>query len=446
MLGVGYIVSGSIDSSARGVRVSVFLDASRSGVNLDEASFNVGAAQSLLAVQDSVAERVATWLRTRLSREVQVRENRLGTKNQNAWLLLQEGERLGKDADSLTLAGAPEASLRALTRADSVLALSQAADPSWSAPVAQRAAVWYMKAQALRKDPAHLAAAVDTGIAWADAALARDPKNADALEYKGKFLLNFRVTEHLVVDPKELDRTLVEAESTLVLATRFNKNQAGAWDALSALYYRKPDLQAVIDAANKAYAADAYLRSARSILQRLFLAHYNLEHFNEALQWLNKLRERFPNDRFYYDGRLIMYRTRFGQPDVDSAWAYAREELKLTPASDQAFTQKRLDMYVAGVIANASAAAHDPQLADSARHVLSHARDMSGSLDPQRDLAAIEAAVRVMLGDQDEAVRLLKEYLTVNPEHRKGFAARTGWWWRDLQANPKFKALIAAER
>jgi hypothetical protein len=55
----------------------------------------------------------------------------------------------------------------------------------------------------------------------------------------------------------------------------------------------------------------------------------------------------------------------------------------------------------------------------------------------------MEAAVRVMLGDHDEAVRLLKDYLTVNPHHRRGFANRTAPWWRDLQDNPKFKALIA---
>ena len=68
-------------------------------------------------------------------------------------------------------------------------------------------------------------------------------------------------------------------------------------------------------------------------------------------------------------------------------------------------------------------------IADSARHVLIRARAEPGSnVDPKRDLAAIEASVRVRLGDQDEAVRLLKDYLTVNPDHRKGFAKHSGWW------------------
>ena len=82
---------------------------------------------------------------------------------------------------------------------------------------------------------------------------------------------------------------------------------------------------------------------------------------------------------------------------------------------------------------------------DSARHVLLRAR-ATPEEDPARELEGDEAVIRVILGDQDEAIRLISDYLTVNPGHRKGFATRTGWWWRDIQGNPKFKALIAGAR
>src|SRR4026209_1742183 len=96
------------------------------------------------------------------------------------------------------------------------------------------------------------------------------------------------------------------------------------------------------------------------------------------------------------------------------------------------------DILVAGALARA-------QLPDSARHVLLRAR-ATPEEDPSRELEGTEAVIRVILGDQDEAVRLIADYLGVNPGHRKGFATRTGWWWRDLQGNPKFKALIAGAR
>jgi len=393
-----------------------------------------------VTMQDSLATDVAAFLRKHLGDEVRLREQKRATKSSDAWLMVQRAERRSKDADSLLEAGATPQALIALAESDSLLVRAEAADRNWSTTPALRAAVAYSRASALRRDPAQMAAVVDSGIAYADHALALNPRNADALEYKGKLLYFFRIGEHLIVNQREADQTLTLAESTLTRAVAVNRDQAGAWEALSALYYRKPDLALVVDAAEKAYKADEYLRSTRSILQRLFLARYNLEQFPEAMRTLEDYRRRFPNDKFYIDGRLLMYGTRYAKPDIDSAWTIAAQYAQQSPGQDSAFTRRRLDMYVASAIARAG-------LADSARRVLVRAREKPGSnVDPKHDLSAIEARVRVMLGDQDEAVRLLKDYLTVNPEHRKGFATRTMWWWRDLQSNPKFKSLIAVEQ
>ena len=83
-------------------------------------------------------------------------------------------------------------------------------------------------------------------------------------------------------------------------------------------------------------------------------------------------------------------------------------------------------------------------LADSARRVLDRVRAEARGVDPERQLVGDEAVVRVILGDHDEAVRLIKEYLTVHPDHRSGFATGTVWWWRDLQSHPEFRRLVQA--
>jgi tetratricopeptide (TPR) repeat protein len=369
-----------------------------------------------------------------LGDEVRLRERKLATKNPEAWMLLQRAERRRKDADSLNVAGAFEPALSALAEADSQAARAAQVDQWWPTPSVLRASVAYAKAVALRRQPALLPAVVDSGIAYADQALARDPRNADALEYKGK-LLYFRITEHLTA-PGDEDRTLTVAESTLTRAVEINKDQAGAWDALSALNYRKSDLGEVVRALQRAYESDAYLRSSRSILMRLALASYNLEQFPEAMRWLNELKRRFPNERYWVEMRLYMYRSKYQQPDIDSAWTYLNKYVELTPERDRPLARRKGEMFVAGALSYAG-------LRDSARSVLLRARTSSPEIDPRRELAAVEAGVRAIMHDDDEAIRLLKAYLTLNPEHRRGFSNRTFWWWRDLQSNPKFRAMIA---
>ena len=82
-------------------------------------------------------------------------------------------------------------------------------------------------------------------------------------------------------------------------------------------------------------------------------------------------------------------------------------------------------------------------LKDSARHLLEHSRG-TPEIDPEREVLGYQAAAYTMLGDKDEAVRLLSEYLVANPRHREGFRKNVHWWWRGLQDDPRFKALIGA--
>jgi len=188
-----------------------------------------------------------------------------------------------------------------------------------------------------------------------------------------------------------------------------------------------------------AYEADAYLANARSILIRLFSVSYDLEQYNEAMKWCNTGQTRFPRDPHFVRCRLyIMWMRAAEGQSPDSAWHYAEALVERTAPEKRPLAERTARVLVAGALARS-------QLKDSARAVLRSART-DATLDPGREVAGSEATVRVILGDHDEAVRLIQDYLTVNPSHLKGFATRTGWWWRDLQAHPKFTALIAGAR
>jgi tetratricopeptide (TPR) repeat protein len=217
-----------------------------------------------------------------------------------------------------------------------------------------------------------------------------------------------------------------------------DKNHAGSWAALSAVYARQSQLQKANVAAYNAYKADAYLSSAKSVMTRLFTTYYNLESFPEAMQWCDEGHRRFPREPNLVECRLMMYLTKYKQPDADSAWAYARQYAELYPDSARVVPRKKAEVFVAGTLVRAG-------LADSARRVLLRTR-ATPQEDPRHEVQGYEVVVRVMLNEQDEAIRLIEDYLTVNPDHRRGFAARTVWWWRDLQGNKKFQRTIAGAR
>jgi len=68
-------------------------------------------------------------------------------------------------------------------------------------------------------------------------------------------------------------------------------------------------------------------------------------------------------------------------------------------------------------------------------------------IDPHLDLLAVHGVVRIMLGDNDEALRLLGQYFEANPTHRLAFGQSQNlhWWWRGLKDDPRFKALVSAD-
>ena len=80
-------------------------------------------------------------------------------------------------------------------------------------------------------------------------------------------------------------------------------------------------------------------------------------------------------------------------------------------------------------------------LVDSARRVMERAR-AGRDVDPRGELLGAEAVSRVLIGDRDEAIRLMQVYLTSHPEHREGFVKANTWWWRPLQDDPRFRELV----
>lgn len=433
-LGVGSLVTGRVDARSGGVQVRVAL-VDASGDEFDHRTFNHGSG-ALLVLRDSVGPQVAEFLRQRLGQRITVQERRGRTSNVDAWVLAQRAEQRRKEADRLFAADSAPRGLQALADADSILRNAEQLDRRWADPLALRARLAGRRARALRSSPDEARAAIDSGIGLANRALELDNRYADALEMRGT--LRFMAISWRLRDPKSTQSVLDSAERDLLDAVRWRPTQATAWATLSSLYYRKLDVAEAKNAADKAYRADAYLTAADEILRRLFWTNYDQQLFAQSKDWCDVGRKRFPANAFFFECQLWLQTAPKGVAiDPDRAWALRDSMTKYTAPSTRSVAAIRAEILVAGSLARAGSA-------DSARKVLLKARENARQVDPDRELAGNEAVIRVILGDRAEAVRLIKEYLTVHPDHRVGFARATGWWWLDLQNDPEFRRLVQA--
>jgi serine/threonine-protein kinase len=289
----------------------------------------------------------------------------------------------------------------------------------------------------LAEDPTHASPWIDVGLGHAERVLDREAKNARALELRGT-LRYWRWLEHLTPDPQQATALLSAAVSDLRDAVAVDPSLAGAWSALSHMDYQHNDIiQAKIDA-QRAYEADAYYSAADQILWRLFLASYDLEQFVDAVHWCDEGGRRFPANPRFVQCQIWLMTSKAKDPDVPRAWRLLGELEPVTPPQQWRYERLKAQIAIAGVIARAG-------LADSARRVLLRSR-ATPDIDPSRELPYNEAFVRTLLGDKDEAIQLLKQYVAANPERRPELAQDYTWWFRNLRSDPRYQALAGPSR
>ena len=126
---------------------------------------------------DSATQEVSRLLREWIGREVRVRALRQATSSDQAWALVQRGERLRKDA--MASLDDVEAE-RLFEEADSVLLVAESADAEFE-PIVLRARVAYRRSREA-DEPFDL---IDEAVAHAERALAVEPEYPGALEVRG---------------------------------------------------------------------------------------------------------------------------------------------------------------------------------------------------------------------------------------------------------------------
>ena len=435
-LDVGTLVAGSVEQAGDRFHVTVRLVDGASGADYKRASFDQ-ASGNLLVIRDSLAERVAEFLRARLGEEVRLRTEQQSTTSVEAWSLRQRAEHSRKDAEAALERGGPGAAAAGFHEADSLAALAEAADPRWVDPIVFRGSVAYERSR-LAAPSGEAMPLIQRGLDHAERALRLAPNDASALELRGT-LRYFQWLLRGSADPTAAQALLQSARHDLEAAVQIDPSLASAYSTLSHLYYQVEDVPAAVLAARRAYEGDAYLTVARDVVSRLFIGSLDLEQFSQAERWCAEEVRRFPSYFRAAYCQLTLMTTPAVAPDIDRAWALVAALDSETPPNFRPYLLVESRLEAGGVIGRAG-------LKDSARHVFDRARaSHTAAADPGQELLAEEAKMRLLVGDRDEAIALLKRYAAANPGHFEP-GKDLSWWWRDLRDDPRFKALVGARQ
>ncbi|MEO6209707.1 MAG: hypothetical protein ABIQ10_06225, partial [Gemmatimonadaceae bacterium] len=434
-LSAGTLVVGSIEPDKDKLRVNVRLK-DGTGTDFERASFEQPKGNPL-ALRDTLAMRVAEFLRRRLGTEVLLRQQRQGTTNADAWALLQQAEQHFRGEQSAMKQSDTTGVLRAVQSGDTLLEQARALDPTWAAVLVLRGTLAYRASRFFGDDQTKASHWIDIGLAHADTALSLSPENADALELRGT-LRYWRYLLGLEPGATAAKQLLDGAQADLEQAVKINPAQAGAWGVLSSLLVNTDDVTGAKLAARRAYDQDAYLSNIDIIVWRLFTLSLDDAQFTEAAHWCEVGGKRFTTDPRFVECRLDLMGTKAVTPDPAMAWKLADSVVKLTPESSQRFAAASTQLAVAAVIARAG-------LADSAKHVVTRA-SAPVEVDPTRNLEYSRAFAWTLLGDKSAAIKSLAVYLSANPNAAVGFNSDNNWRWRSIADDPRFERLVVTSK
>jgi len=441
-LRVGSVVEGSVQRSGNRIRVTVQLIDARNGMHLGSSELERQTGE-LFLLEDDLARRVSAELRRRSGVEVRLRAQTAATRSPVARTLVWRADRLRDEADLLAMSRDTNGLRGAVAlgrSADSLLAEAEHADGKWLEPVLDRG--WVALEMADRQSGAPRDAAFATGMVHAERLLRRDSTNAAALELRGT--LRYYLAERTALDRGTVALYLRQAEGDLRKAVAHDSTLASAWGTLSGVRRAAGDMADAERLAKIALAQDAYLKDAPSILQALFGAALMNDSLDAASRWCERGAADFPNDVGFVTCRLTLVAEDMRRPpDAKLSAALLAQARRLDPperaaASGNPWLPIYREMMGAVVLARTGAR-------DSARVVAARARRSVGNDAVMRvDLTYEEALLDLVLGNKENAMRLLSAYLDERPYLRELVGRHPRW--KSLWSDPAFQSLVRTVR
>lgn len=260
-------------------------------------------------------------------------------------------------------------------------------------------------------------------MVYANGALEEAPRLPAALELRG----TVRFYNGWGGETSDATAEWAAAEGDLRAAVESDPTAARAWAELSRLLLQIGRTEEAGIAAERAIEADAFNEMNLDLLFNVAYTAVQRGEYVDALRLTALGRDQYPNEpTFPAIELLVLASPAAPEPDVDDAWRLVM------------LLEERLPDMASQWELLAAAALARTGLADSARAVISRASDPA-------DATALnyEANARLLLGDREEALRLLAGYLEMQPQRRGQVA--TDPWWESLRGDTEFETLLTEE-
>lgn len=411
------LLTGDIERSAHQVRVTVRIADVQSGRTIKSRALNKTVAADpgdIDADVDVLAGEIASLIRTTAGHEVRLRRWRSALASDSAYKLLLQVTQARDLAVQLQSSGNIPAAARALNAADSTARAAERIAGNSGMLLIERAqllehiALLHMAGPLL--DSAVVKRALTDGMREATRAVSLDPHDAGALEAFGELSRWYWSSVPLPIDSGR--RVGSRAEQALDRAVGLDPQRAEAWVVLSGLRFERADFTGAYLAANRAYAADQYMRNPAEILSMLSLSAFEIGDDSASTRWCAMLEQQSPGEwpSSYCElnelAALGVSRTP-GTNILARAWTLARNSA--SSGSDRS-GDPMFEMLTASVLARSG-------LRDSAIAVM---RRAAAHELGNAELLPLEAQVRTLLGQYDTAAVLLDRYFAASPLYRAG--------------------------
>lgn len=386
-----------------------------SGAVVAMGSLSDGEAADRMGSGQAAPEEVAQQVRRAMGRDLEVLRLQRSSRGASSVRALLQAQADRRRSRELLQAGMVEDAQTRLIRADEELEVLARSEPDWIDVRLERARIALDRTLVTLANagPDGIRALLLDGYEEIEAAERVKPNDVHVAELRGR-LAHWLWQTAPAGDPHEARRWYDVAVGSLREAARRHPTPATAWNRLSALHYASGEFADAYWAAERAVRANPFLDGDSDIRTRLFTAALERNDMDGARRWCEGAGDAAEPTTWWSIHCRVLRLAWDPTPDARDIREASQELHRLRARGADVQGLGRQIAYTEAALAVAWARAGS---IDVARGGLAAARKASPT---DAEMQPFVAWLHLVLGEEAEAVEVLRAYIEEHPEQRRG--------------------------